>query len=54
MWFMMIVSIIGTAIGISRMVDPYTPEAMMRAFEVVEATALVRGLLGLFRLNRVS
>ena len=27
MWFMMITSIIVTAIGLSRMVDPYTPEA---------------------------
>ncbi len=51
MWFMMIVSIIGTAIGISRMVDPYTPEAMMRAFGIVGASALILGLLGLIRLE---
>ena len=51
MWFMMIVSIIGTAIGISRMVDPYTPEAMIRAFEVVGVSALTLGLLGLLRLE---
>ena len=51
MWFMMIASIIGTAIGISRMVDPYTPEAMIRAFEVVGASALALGLLGLLRLE---
>jgi len=51
MWFMMIVSIIGTAIGISRMVDPYTPEAMMRAFEIVGASALTLGLLGLIKLE---
>ena len=51
MWFMMIVSIIGTAIGISHMVDPYTPEAMMRAFEIVGASALVLGLFGLIRLE---
>jgi len=51
MWFMMIVSIIGTAIGISHMVDPYTPQAMIRAFEVVGASALVLGLLGLLRLE---
>ena len=51
MWFMMIVSIIGTAIGISRIVDPYTPEAMIRAFEMVGASALVLGLLGLIRLE---
>ncbi len=51
MWFMMIVGIIGTAIGISRMVDPYTPEAMIRAFGVVGASALALGLLGLFWLE---
>jgi MFS transporter, BCD family, chlorophyll transporter len=51
MWFMMIVSIIGTAIGISHMVDPYTPQAMIRAFEVVGASALALGLLGLLRLE---
>jgi BCD family chlorophyll transporter-like MFS transporter len=51
MWFMMIVSIIGTAIAISRMVDPYTPEAMMRAFTTVGASALILGLLGLLWLE---
>jgi BCD family chlorophyll transporter-like MFS transporter len=51
MWFMMIVSIIGTAIGISRMVDPYTPEAMQRAFQIVGASAFVLGLLGLLKLE---
>ncbi len=54
MWFMMIVSIIGTAIGISHMVDPYTPAAMIRAFEIVGASALVLGLLGLLRLESRS
>ena len=51
MWFMMIVSIIVTAIGLSRMVDPYTPEALIRAFEVVAASALILGLLGLIKLE---
>lgn len=51
MWFMMIASIILTAIGLSRMVDPYTPEALIRAFGVVAAAALVLGLLGLVRLE---
>jgi MFS transporter, BCD family, chlorophyll transporter len=32
MWFMMIVSIIGTAIGISHMVDPYTPSSYDSGF----------------------
>lgn len=51
MWIMMIISIILTSIGISHMVDPYTPEAMIRAFEMVGATALVLGLLGLIKLE---
>ena len=51
MWFMMIASIIITAIGLSRMVDPYTPEALIRAFGVVAAFALFLGLLGLIKLE---
>jgi len=51
MWFMMILSIILTAIGLSRMVDPYTPQALIRAFGVVAAAALFLGLLGLFKLE---
>jgi BCD family chlorophyll transporter-like MFS transporter len=51
MWFMMITSIIITAIGLSRMVDPYTPEALIRAFGYVAVSALILGLLGLIRLE---
>jgi len=51
MWFMMIVSIILTAIGISRMVDPYTPEAMHFAFRTVGLVALGVGFIGMFRLE---
>jgi BCD family chlorophyll transporter-like MFS transporter len=51
MWFMMILSIILTAIGLSRMVDPYTPEALVRAFGVVAMAALLLGLLGLVKLE---
>lgn len=51
MWFMMIVAIIATAIGLSRMVDPYTPAAMIRAFGYIAASALTLGLLGLIRLE---
>lgn len=51
MWFMMIVSIIGTAIGLGRMVDPYTPEALIRAFNYIAASALILGLLGLIKLE---
>ncbi|MBI5944965.1 MAG: BCD family MFS transporter [Chloroflexi bacterium] len=52
MWFMMIVSIIATAIGLSRMVDPYTPAALIRAFGYVAASALTLGLLGLIKLEQ--
>lgn len=51
MWFMMIVSIIITAIGLSRMVDPYTPEALIRAFGFIAAAALVLGLVSLIGLE---
>jgi len=51
MWFMMIVSIIATAIGLSRMVDPYTPAALIRAFGYIAASALILGLIGLVRLE---
>jgi BCD family chlorophyll transporter-like MFS transporter len=51
MWFMMIVSIILTATGLARMVDPYTPEALIRAFGVIAAVALVLGLIGLIKLE---
>jgi BCD family chlorophyll transporter-like MFS transporter len=51
MWFMMIAAIIVTAIGLSRMVDPYTPQALMRAFVVVAVVALLLGLIGLIKLE---
>ena len=51
MWFMMITAIIVTAIGLSRLVDPYTPEALIRAFGYVASAALILGLLGLIRLE---
>ena len=51
MWFMMIVSIILTAIGLSRMVDPYTPAALISAFRVVGLTALFLGGIALFGLE---
>jgi BCD family chlorophyll transporter-like MFS transporter len=51
MWFMMIASIIMTAIGLSHMVDPYTPAALIRAFGIIAASALTLGLLGLIRLE---
>ena len=51
MWFMMIVAIIATAIGLSRMVDPYTPESLVRAFRYVAVAALLLGLIGLIKLE---
>ena len=51
MWFMMIVSIIITAISLSRMLDPYSPAALMRAFWMVGIFALILGLLGLICLE---
>ncbi len=54
MWFMMIVAIIATAIGLSRMIDPYTPTALIRAFGYVSGSALILGLLGLIKLESPS
>lgn len=52
MWFMMIVSIILTALAVSRIVDPYSPAALIRAFWLVGVTALLLGGVGLLRLER--
>jgi BCD family chlorophyll transporter-like MFS transporter len=51
MWFMMIVAIIATAIGLSRMVDPYTPEALIRAFGIIAVSTLILGLIGIANLE---
>jgi BCD family chlorophyll transporter-like MFS transporter len=51
MWFMMITSIIVTAIGLSRMLDPYTPAALTAAFRTVGLTALALGGLALLGLE---
>jgi BCD family chlorophyll transporter-like MFS transporter len=51
MWFMMITGIILTAVMLSRLVDPYSPEALQRAFWIVGSVALVIGLLGLIGLE---
>jgi BCD family chlorophyll transporter-like MFS transporter len=52
MWFMMIVSIIFTAIGLSQMVEPFSPAALERAFLVVGLAALALGGLGLIGLEK--
>lgn len=55
MWFMMIVGIIFTALALSRLVDPYTPEALIRAFWIIGLASLILGLLGLVKLeDRIS
>lgn len=51
MWFMMIVGIIATAILLGQLVDPYTPEALVRAFGIVGAAALLLGCAGLVGLE---
>lgn len=51
MWFMMIVSIILTAVSLSRMLDPYTPAALSASFQWVGLVALVLGVLALIRLE---
>ncbi len=51
MWVMMILGIIFTAITLSRLVDPYTEEALRRAFWIIGGAALVLGLVGLIRLE---
>ncbi|MEW6242529.1 MAG: MFS transporter, partial [Chloroflexota bacterium] len=51
MWFMMIVGIIVTAIGISRMVEPYSADALQRSFWTVGLFALALGLIALLGLE---
>lgn len=51
MFFMMIASIIITAILLSSLLDPYSPEILIRAFQMVSLVALALGLLGLVRLE---
>jgi BCD family chlorophyll transporter-like MFS transporter len=51
MWFMMIIGIILTAVGLSRMVDPYTPMALTFAFRTVGLVALFLGGLALVGLE---
>lgn len=51
MWFMMITGIILTAVSLSRLVDPYTPETLSRSFWIIGGAALILGLLGLVKLE---
>jgi BCD family chlorophyll transporter-like MFS transporter len=51
MWFMMITGIILTAITLSQLVDPYTHEALVRAFWIIGLAALLLGIVGLIKLE---
>ncbi len=51
MFFMMVLGLIATGIGLSRMVSIYTPETLIRAINIVAISALALGLLGLFKLE---
>ena len=52
MFLMMIIGIIATSLLLSRLVDPYSPEALVRSFWVVGIIALVLGFLGLIKLEK--
>jgi BCD family chlorophyll transporter-like MFS transporter len=51
MYVMMILTMIGMGITLSRMVDPYTPAALSRAVWTAAGGALAAGLLGLIGLE---
>lgn len=51
MWFMMITGIILTAITLGELVDPYSPEALVRAFWIIGLAALLLGIVGLIKLE---
>ena len=52
MFFMMIIGIISTSLLVSRLVDPYTPQALIRSFWIVGVIALFLGMLGLIKLEK--
>lgn len=52
MFFMMIIGIIATSLLLSRLVDPYSPEALIRSFRIVGIVALVLGFIGLIKLEK--
>lgn len=54
MFFMMISGIIVTALLLSRLLDPYSPDVMVRAFQIVGLLALGLGVIGLIRLESRS
>lgn len=52
MFFMMIIGIISTSLLVSRLVEPYSPQALIRSFWIVGVIALVLGVLGLIKLEK--
>ena len=51
MWFFMIVGIIFTAAGLSRLLEVYSPAALKSSFTIIAVIALVLGLIGLIKLE---
>jgi BCD family chlorophyll transporter-like MFS transporter len=51
MWVFMIIGIIVTAAGLSRLLETYSPQILQQAFRYVALVALVLGLIGLFKLE---
>jgi BCD family chlorophyll transporter-like MFS transporter len=51
MFTMMIIGLIATGIALSQLVPTYTPDILTRAFNIVAASALTLGLLGLIKLE---
>ncbi len=51
MFFMMVISIIVTAIFLSRLVDPYTAAALVQAFRIVGGIAFLLGMVGIIGLE---
>ncbi len=51
MMFVMVVFIILTSIGLSRLIEPYSPERLERAFSVIGGVALLLGIIGLVGLE---
>ena len=51
MWIMMIISVILTSIWMGNLVQEYTPQAVISAFEYVAVLALALGLIGLLGLE---
>jgi BCD family chlorophyll transporter-like MFS transporter len=51
MFFIMIVSMILTSLGMGRLMDPYTPQVLQRTFQIVGILALSIGTLGLIGLE---